>query len=103
MDQKWLAVIRQPLPNVEIFRRVIVVLVLFLVGAVVWIAGTLPWVTINYVLCLPDPTIACENAADYGRQARQILAADLVLVLCSVFAIFQIRRLRRARQNRPEA
>jgi len=76
----------------------IVVLVLFLVCAVLWVFGTLPWVIINYFLCTsPDPSVACAYPDNYGYYARQILATDAIVVICAGFAIAQIRRLRRAK------
>lgn len=74
----------------------IVVLVLFLVGSVLWVFGTLPWVIINYPLCTsPEPSVACAYPNTYGYYMRQILATDVIVIICSGFAIAQIRRLRR--------
>ncbi|MEB3210896.1 MAG: hypothetical protein VKL39_06055 [Leptolyngbyaceae bacterium] len=77
------------------------VLVLFIVGSVLWVFGTLPWLIINFFLCTsPEPSVACAYPDTYGYYARQILATDFIVILCSGFAIAQIRRLRRAQQAR---
>ncbi|MGF1498037.1 MAG: hypothetical protein ACFB8W_14620 [Elainellaceae cyanobacterium] len=70
-------------------------LILFLVLAMLWVFGTLPWVVMNFFFCFPEPNFACDDPATYTRYARQILALDLILLIMSGFAIAQIRRLRR--------
>ncbi|MEL6223775.1 MAG: hypothetical protein AAFR31_14165 [Cyanobacteria bacterium J06627_8] len=74
----------------------VAVLIFFLVGAVLWVFGTLPWLIINYFLCAsPDPSVACAYPDTYGYYAKQILATDFIVAICGGFAIAQIRRLRR--------
>ncbi|MEB3359337.1 MAG: hypothetical protein VKK04_21605 [Synechococcales bacterium] len=70
-------------------------LVIFLVVAVLWVFGTLPWLVMNYFFCFPEPNSACDDPAAYTRYARHILSFDLILVIVSGFAIAQLRRLRR--------
>lgn len=78
--------------------KYIVLLVGFLVMAVIWVFGTLPWVIVNSVLCTPDPGVACAAPQNFGRYIRFILSADIIVLLLSGFAIFQLRRLHRLRQ-----
>jgi hypothetical protein len=80
----------------------IAILILFIVGSVVWFFGTLPWLIINFFLCTsPDPSVACAYPDTYGYYARQIIATNVIVIICSGFAIAQIRRLRRAYRARP--
>ncbi|MGJ3252205.1 MAG: hypothetical protein ACFE0J_13920 [Elainellaceae cyanobacterium] len=78
--------------------KFIIPLVVFLVLAVFWVFGTLPWLVINFFLCFPEEGVACSDAEAYARSARLILSVDIIVILLSGFAVFQIKRLRRSRQ-----
>lgn len=77
----------------------IALLVLFLIGALIWVCGTLPWLIINFFLCVrSEPSVACAYPDTYVQHAGQILAADMVIIICSIFAVMRLRKLRRAHQ-----
>ncbi len=87
-------------PQEAKYTFIIAVLVLFLMCSVLWVFGTLPWVIINYFLCTsPDSSVACAYPDTYGYYMRQILATDVIVIICSGFAIAQIRRIRRANNH----
>lgn len=65
---------------------------LFLVAAVLWICGSLPWVIINTLLCDRNFTAACPDPEAVRTAVRQILALDLILIIMSAFAIVQLRQ-----------
>ncbi len=77
--------------------KYIVLFVGVLLLSVIWIFGTLPWIVLNSVLCNPDPDpgAACAAPQNFGRYTRLILSIDIIAVLLSGFAIFQLRQLRR--------
>jgi len=87
-------------------------LVLFLVAAVLWLFGTLPWIVIKPMLCDRGFSAACPDASAIDTLIRQILAFDLIIIILSGFAIARLRqhpywqqtssnpRRRRSRRNR---
>lgn len=77
-------------------------LVLLIVVAVLWVFGSLPWLAINYFLCVrPEPSVACAAPDTYSEQAGQILSADLMMIICAGLAIWKLRKLHR--QGRQES
>ncbi|MGB3492661.1 MAG: hypothetical protein WBA57_08025 [Elainellaceae cyanobacterium] len=71
-------------------------LVLLIALAVLWVLGTLPWLVINFFLCVrPEPSVACAATETYSQQAGQILSADLMFIICAGLAIWKLSKLNR--------
>ncbi|MGB3614220.1 MAG: hypothetical protein WBA10_10535 [Elainellaceae cyanobacterium] len=67
-------------------------LVLFLVAAVLWVFGTLPWVVIKPMLCDRGFSAACPDADAIDTVIRQILAFNLIVIILAGFAIARLRQ-----------
>lgn len=77
----------------------VIFLVVLIALAVLWVFGTLPWLVINFFLCVrPEPSVACAAPDTYSQQAGQILTADLMVIICAGLAIWRLRKLHRQRR-----
>lgn len=67
--------------------------VAILVGAIVWIFGTLPWLVLNGILCSQVSRV-CTNPNVFQQQAAIVLLMDAILLAAGIYATRQLRRRR---------
>jgi hypothetical protein len=69
--------------------------VLLLIGSVLWVFGTLPWLAINYLMCSSAATSVCAEPDLFQQRALLILAIDALLMTVSIFSVYYLREMRR--------
>ncbi|MGK7888510.1 MAG: hypothetical protein AB4042_04200 [Leptolyngbyaceae cyanobacterium] len=78
----------------------IALLVLLLISIVVWVLGSLPWLVINYLLCVPEPMTGCARPSDFMEVAQMLLIGNVLLVVLAGVAIAYLNRLHQRSRRR---
>jgi len=77
----------------------ITALVVLLVAITVAILGSLPWLVVNYFLCVPEPSLGCTRPNDFVMVAQHVLLSNLILLALGGVAIAYLRRLHQRRRR----